>query len=292
MNKMPKIIIGLALAGVTCVALPVGVSSIMNKEPKVNLQELQVNINNQMKEKLTEQKTELDKYYKGEIDKLKSNMSAEEKAKMEEAEKNKRVTEKLFDIVLKYYKSNSNAKSVLCKTSDGNDNVYGLEFNSKKNTAYMIRDNKDKVGNAYTIKQTNSKSTEDGVLVEKNDAVLTIQTEQKDKFDINKCDLAIEYLNTLLGTELSDKDKSALNIQANLNLKDLSSVSDLNAYIYNGESMKIGDFVFKCKKSKAEDSDLTIIEYTITSHKTTPIKEDKDKDKKAENTTDVNKENK
>lgn len=287
MENRQKIVVGVLLTLIGCVATPLIFSHLVVKEPKIDLEQIQEQFNVQLQIQLAEQKKTLETDYNKKLEEF-ENMTDEEKQKEKEsAVKNRRITEKLKDVLLKYYDSNS-TREVLIHSIDGNDQVTTLMFNTEAKSL-MITDNSSNIGNSYVIKHSNSKIKDNGELVEKNDVNFKILTESTDKFEISKSKLALEYFNTLLGRDLTEKEKTALNIQANMKLTDLSSMEDLNIYIYNGESLKIGDFIFSCTKGKHDETGLNYYEYKITSHTITKIEnaENAEKTQSNEKTNDT-----
>lgn len=283
MENRQKIVIGVVLTLIGCVATPLAFHYLGDRTPNVDLEQLQEQFNVHLQTQLAEQKKELETEYNNKLIEF-ENMTDEEKQKEKEnALKNRRITEKLKEIVLNYYEDNM-AREVLVHSVDGNEQVTTLTFNTEKKSM-LIRDNSSNIGNSYSIIHSNSKVQDKDNLVEKNDVTFTIFTEEKDKFDISKSKLALDYFNTLIGRDLTSKEKTALNIQANMKLSDLSSMEDLNTYIYNGESLKIGDFIFNCTKGKDDESGLNYFEYKITSHTITENKNEEVEEEKTEGTT-------
>lgn len=274
MEKNQKIVVGVLLTLIGCVATPLAFHYLGGKEPKVDINQLQEQFNVQLQTQLAEQKKTLEEEYNKKLEEF-ENMTDEEKQKEKEnAMKNRRITEKLKDILLSYYDTNL-TREVIIHSVDGNEQVTSLVFNTEKKPL-LIKDNSSNIGNTYVINHSNSKIQDKEELVEKNDVTFKILTESTDKFDISKSTLALEYFNTLIGRDLTEKEKTALNIQANMNLTDLSSIEDLSIYIYNGESLKIGDFIFSCSKGKDDETKLNYYEYKITSHTITKLEETKD----------------
>lgn len=276
MENRQKIVVGVLLTLIGCVATPLAFHYLGGEEPKVNLEQLQEQFNVQLQTQLAEQRKTLEADYNKKIEEF-ENMTDEEKQKEKEnAIKNRRITEKLRDVLLTYYETNL-TREVLIHSIDGNEQVTTLVFNTDKKPL-LVKDNSSNIGNAYVIKHSNSKIQDKEELVEKNDVTFKILTESTEKFDISKSRLALDYFNTLLGRDLTEKEKTALNIQANMNLTDLSSIEDLNIYIYNGESLKIGDFIFTCTKGKDDETNLNYYEYKITSHSVTKVEKNEEVD--------------
>lgn len=265
MKNKGKIIIGVTLTVIGCIATPLAFHYLENNEKPVDLGVLEQQFNVTLKTKLDQQKNELEEEYEKKLLSYKNLIETEK----EEGIKNRKITLKLKDIILDYYKDSMSRENIIYSV-DGNDLTSSLELNTKKKGDF-IEDNDKNISNYYSIKHENYKNKMKESLVEKNNIIFTISSKES-KLNINNCKLYIDYLNELIGENLIPEQITALNIQANMNLKDLSSIQDLNDYIYNGDSLKIGDFVFKCKKSK--NKDLTNFTFEITSHVTTELKEE------------------
>lgn len=271
MNNKQKIVIGVLLTLIGCVATPLAFHYFGGtKTPNVDLDKLQEQFNVQLETQLSNQKKSFEEEYNNKLIEF-ENKIAEEKKKEEAKElENRRITEKLKELLLSYYDSNV-ARETIVHSIDGNEQITTLSFNEEKKNL-MIEDNSDNISNTYSILHKNSKVKDDDILVEKNDIEFSIFTDDKSKFDINRSKLALAYFNMLIGRDLTSKEKTALNIQANMNLSDLSSIDDVNIYIYNGDSLKIGDFIFNCKKGKDNVTGLKYFKYKITSYTESNVK--------------------
>ncbi|EGT3642427.1 TPA: hypothetical protein UL242_002490 [Clostridioides difficile] len=170
---------------------------------------------------------------------------------------------KLRQLVSKYYKNNDKEALYLAVDGTGNINKLLLTYNKEHNIC--VEDNKQDIENTYSIEHTqkidvnNENNISDSI-------TFKILNRGEDTFNINNHQLFIEYIQILMNKDLSNKDKSALNVQVNMNLSELSSVEDLNTYLYNKDSLKINNFIFSVKKIEDKELDLKGIEYSINSN--------------------------
>lgn len=287
MENKQKIVVGVVLTLIGCVATPLAFHYLGGNQPKVDVEALNKEFNTILQNKLAEQKQQLEKEYNNKITQFENMTDEEKRIEQENILKNRRITEKLKEVILKYYK-NGQERELLVYSIDGNELVTTLKFDVGGKGVAVV-DNEKNISNMYSINHTNSRDTGKEKIVEKNEITFKVITSSQDKFDIANSKLMLDYFNMLIGRDLTEEEKTALNIQANMNLNELSSIKDLNMYIYNGDSLKIGDFIFKCEKGKVGDTQKNYFEYTITSHTITevPKEEEKQEEVKPEKTEET-----
>ncbi|MCC0726760.1 hypothetical protein KGF51_10110 [Clostridioides sp. ZZV14-6045] len=170
---------------------------------------------------------------------------------------------KLRQLVSKYYKNND--KEALYLAVDGTGNINKLLLTYSKEHYICIKDNKQDIENTYSIEHIQKIDTDNDDSIT-DSIIFKILNRGEDTFNINNHKLFIEYIEALMEKSLSEKEKSALNVQVNMNLSELSSVEDLNTYLYNKDSLKINNFIFSVKKIEDKELDLKGIEYSIKSN--------------------------
>lgn len=140
------------------------------------------------------------------------------------------------------------------KSRDENDGRDGL---------LTIEDNDEGIWNSYELYHKYEFTPEKDVLIQNAD--IKVVREKGTKFNINNNNILSDYLGKMLGRELTDKDKNAVNVKVNLDFKSLSTLDDLKTYIYDNEQLKIDDLIIETKLSEDVDKNTETVEFIINS---------------------------
>ena len=150
-------------------------------------------------------------------------------------------------------------KTTFSISVDGTGNTQILKYEPTKEDK-GIKDNKNEISNYYTINHKVTKNNDKFF----NDITLTVKSDKEEEFDINNHLFLLEYLKNICGKSLTNTDCNAINVQVNMDLSKLSSIKELNAYIYNKDGLKINDLLFKAQKNKDNPK---IVEFKISTIK-------------------------
>lgn len=151
--------------------------------------------------------------------------------------------------------------------------LWELSFETnEKGEPLRTDDTTNKGWNAYELKhkyEFNEKKTE-----LKQEATIKVTKDINTKFNINDNKILYNYLGKMLGRELTEKDKNAINIKVNMNFDDLKSIDDLKTYIYDNEQLKIDEMIIETNLNEDKDKGLKSIEFKINYLKNIEEKEE------------------
>ena len=248
MNKKVKLSIFLVLSIIISGLIPFVVSIMPKKEaPQINMKELQKSFDKTLEQTVKKEREKAIKETKDKL--LKANNLENE------------VVKDFAEAFTEYYGKDTKSFS----TSYSPDkNLWKMTFTTEDNGEFRKANDtgEDSGWNGYTLSHT-FELIEDRKQVKQVAEIEVVRDKTKGKFDISKNNLLIKYLNAILGRELTDKDKNAINIKVNMNFGELTSIEDLNVYIYNGNSLKIGNMIIETENRDDVEKQREFIKFKI-----------------------------
>ena len=253
MNKKVKITIGIVLTVLATISTPIILN--LTKKEEINMESVKVRFEEILKEELKKENEKVSSEYKKKIEDM----------KYENSKKPYSIIQEYASVFNKYYEERNKDIVILFSLDDKSAK---LEFLNKKEPQY-IKDNETKDVNEETAYSVNHTIVLERNRVEKVNIELIRRANQK--FDIKNNNLLIDYFNMLLGREMTDEEKTAINIKVNMDLEQVFSIKDLEKYIYSNDSIKIDNLIIKTSKDKKGEN----IKIEVSKEVTEESKEEK-----------------
>ena len=236
MDRLQKLILG----GLGFLVLSGGVAygSVQLKENKAN--EIPQEIINELNKTANEQ---LEALLKEETEKIENKYKEELKACLSEEDTNEFKTISYYDLLLKYYENSEKDKLITEETINDNGVIdYKLNFN-KDNKDYFIADNDSNKKHSYNIehKKNTTKYKKEKTITD--EIVINMTSSEKEKFDINNSKLINDYIEQLISRNLTDNEKTIINLATNMDISEFSSLKDLENYIFEDKGIKIDNLI-------------------------------------------------
>lgn len=250
MNKKVRLSILIAVSLILTFVIPMVISIIPVKEkPEVDVNALNKNFQKTLTKALEEERT---KTVKEMEDKFQAQLKLEGE------------TMKGFsEAFTKYYKEDV---TDFMTAYTPNKLVWEMTFkrrNAENDDLSTIEDNENGIWNAYELHHTYQLSEDKKTIIQ--DANIKVTRELTQKFTMSNNEILADYLGQMLGRELTDKDKNAINVKVNLDFDSLKSIDDLQTYIYGNEQLKIDDLIIETKLSEDKDKNTATVEFVINS---------------------------
>lgn len=246
MNKKVKFTILIIVSVILSISIPFIISIIPKKEqPQIDINKLQKEFQKTLEETVK-------------IEKEKTAKEVQELLIKDETLENKLI-ESFAKPFTQYY---------------GDDTAhFKTEYNPNK-TKWNLSFVKDEYGDCFTTNDTGKEAwngyaiTHSFELVDdkkniKQFAEIDVMRDKKDKFNIYENDILIQYLNSMLGRPLTEKDKNAINIKVNMNFSELKDIEDLKNYIYNSTSVKIDNLIIETELSEDVEKQRAFVKFKI-----------------------------
>lgn len=253
MNKKTKFVLFIIISIILSLVAPFVVSIIPTKEePKIDVDKLQKEFSKTLETKLKEER---------------------EKTILEytEALKNGKVTTdeivgKYIVALTKFYGEGN--KEI--KTQYSADKKYwNISFGDvKERDLKTTNDTLNDTWNGYALNLTYELTNKDANV--KQYAEIAVLRDNAQKFNIDNNLILIDLLNNILGRELTQQDKNAINIKVNMNLGDLTNIEDLKNYIYNTDAVKIDNMVIENENTLDVEKNRARVLFKITCERENP----------------------
>lgn len=265
MSKKTKIIIGvigiILASGLIVFSSYYKTTKETKQIPDEIYQQIEESANKQLEAVIEEEKKKLDKEYKEKLAKCTTANTTDNNNEITEEAFTK---VKFYDLILNYY-SNAEKNELLTEQMNtiGGVSNYVLKFNESSQDEF-ITDNEDKIKHSYSIEHKSNTRKDNKKEIVKYESIINITFQQKEKFDINKCNLFKEYIEQLLERELTSKELSVINIVANSDTSSLTSISELEKYLYEKDGIKIDDIIINATTNLDDVTGKYIASFIIT----------------------------
>lgn len=152
-----------------------------------------------------------------------------------------------------------------------NKMIWEMSFKRRDDNKDLLRieDNDNKIWNSYELYHSYQISEDKKTITQQ--ANIKVVREKGVKFNITNNVILSDYLGAMLGRPLTDKDKNAINVKVNLDFNALSTIDDLQTYIYDNEQLKIDDLIIETKLSEDVDKNTETVEFIINSTKSVVV---------------------